>query len=58
MEELLPHFAFTTLDNPNTMILDKWSQWLNIDLADQGEYWKGLEVFLLKAAEYGLIQYL
>jgi hypothetical protein len=34
----------------------EWTQFLNINLADQGEYWKGLEDFLFKAAEYGLVQ--
>jgi hypothetical protein len=55
MQELLPHFNFTTSDDP-TVTLAEWTQFLNIDLADQGEYWKGLEVFLFKVAEYGLIQ--
>jgi hypothetical protein len=55
MQDLLPHFNFTTSDDPNVSLAE-WTQFLNIDLADQGEYWKGLEVFLFKAAEYGLVQ--
>jgi hypothetical protein len=37
------------------MTVNEWAEWLNTDLHDQGEYWKGLEVFLFKAAERGMI---
>lgn len=55
MEELLQHFPYTTLEDPSTMTLAEWANWLNTDLSDEGEYWKGLEVFLFKATAYGLI---
>jgi hypothetical protein len=54
MQEL-PHFNFTTSEDPS-VTLEQWTHFVNIDLADQGEYWKGLKVFLFKAVEYGLVQ--
>jgi hypothetical protein len=53
MAKLLPHFCYA--DNPDGMTVNEWAEWLNTDLHDQGEYWKGLEVFLFKAAERGMI---
>ena len=53
MAKLLPHFHYAK--HPDKMTVNQWAEWLNTDLHDQGEYWKGLEVFLFKAAEHGLI---
>jgi hypothetical protein len=54
MQDLVHHFNYTDKDDWTQMTLDEWRAWLCIDLTDQGEYWKGLEVFLFKMAEYGL----
>jgi hypothetical protein len=53
-ENLRGHFNFTEKDDLTNMSLDEWRTWLCTDLKDQGEYWKGLEVFLFKMEEYGL----
>ncbi|KIL53866.1 hypothetical protein M378DRAFT_182719, partial [Amanita muscaria Koide BX008] len=53
MAKLLLHFPYS--NNPESMTIKEWAEWLNTDLHDQGEYWKGLEVFLFKAAEHGMI---
>ena len=41
------------LQDPDQMSLAQWASWLNKDESEKGEYWKGLEVFLFKMAEYG-----
>jgi len=54
MKDLLTHFMYTDKEDCREMTLDEWAKWLCTDLTDQGEYWKGLEVFLFKMAEHGL----
>jgi hypothetical protein len=54
IKDLLIHFSYTNKEDCKEMILDEWAGWLSIDLTDQGEYWKGLEVFLFKMAEQGI----
>lgn len=54
MNDLLTHFKYTNKEDCGEMTLDEWVKWLCTDLTDQGEYWKGLEVFLFKMAEHGL----
>ena len=41
MKQLQQQFEF-----PEGMALEAWAEWVSIDLTDQGEYWKGLEVFI------------
>jgi hypothetical protein len=54
MWDLLDHFNFTNLEDPSQMTLQAWSEWLNTDLTDRGEYWKGLEVFLFLVSAHGV----
>jgi Helicase conserved C-terminal domain len=54
MKDVLTHFMYTDKEDCGEMALDEWAKWLCTDLTDQGEYWKGLEVFLFKMAERGL----
>jgi Helicase conserved C-terminal domain len=55
MEALVPCFNYTDKDNWEEMTLDEWCKWLCNDLFEEGEYWKGLEVFLFMMAQHGLI---
>jgi hypothetical protein len=54
MEELLVHFKYTDKENWEEMTLDEWCTWLCTDLFNQGQYWKGLEVFLFVMDRHGL----
>lgn len=54
MQDLLNHFHYTDREDREQMTLDEWRKWLCTDLTDEGEYWKGLEVFLFKMAQHGL----
>ena len=54
MNYLQTHFNCTNKKDWEKMSLDEWCKWLCTDLHDQGEYWKGLEVFLFMMARYGL----
>jgi hypothetical protein len=53
MKDLLIRFKYTKKDDCREMTLDEWAKWLGADFTE-GEYWKGLEVFLYWMAERGL----
>ena len=54
MKDLYTNFNYTDKEDWEEMTLEEWRTWLCIDLQHQGEYWKGLEVFLFMMAQRGL----